>query len=219
MSLFEWVVTICERTGPLCTSPTCEDRQAQLFLCPANCGCKNSLTRLAEKSRVVKDYGLRSGNTELISNTCIVEGEFVAVFEETATMWSQDEVLEFERVAVKQNAIESDVQKFEFFVSGSNPENQCHLHIVPCEDAELVLSMEITSFLRHSLQSQSEWKGVGQYVNHTCYKRHQNVELQFIMVQAMQEDDNGNALTTVKPDVTVVLRKKLEIQPNEFIRY
>jgi len=177
------------------------------------------LTRLAEKSRVVKDYGLRSGNTELISNTCIVEGEFVAVFEETATMWSQDEVLEFERVAVKQNAIESDVQKFEFFVSGSNPENQCHLHIVPCEDAELVLSMEITSSLRHSLQSQSEWKGVGQYVNHTCYKRHQNVELQFIMVQAMQEDDNGNALTTVKPDVTVVLRKKLEIQPNEFIRY
>jgi len=104
-------------------------------------------------------------------------------------------------------------------VSGSNPENQCHLHIVPCEDAELVLSMEITSSLRHSLQSQSEWKGVGQYVNHTCYKRHQNVELQFIMVQAMQEDDNGNALTTVKPDVTVVLRKKLEIQPNEFIRY
>ena len=195
MSLFEWVVTICERTGLLYTSPTCENRQAQLFLCPANCGCKNSLTRLAEKSRVVKDYGLRSGNTELISNTCIVEGEFVAVFEETATMWSQDEVLEFE----KQNAIESDVQKLEFYVSGSNPENQCHLHIVPCEDAELVLSMEITSSLRHSLQSRSEWKGVGQSANHTFCKRHQNVELQFITVQTMQEDDDGNALATVKP--------------------
>ena len=36
----------------------------------------------------------------------------------------------------KQNAIESDVKKFEFYVSGSNPENQCHLHVVPCEDAD-----------------------------------------------------------------------------------
>jgi len=72
-----------------------------------------------------------------------------------ATIWSQDEVREFERVAVKQNAIKSDVQKFVFYVSGSNPENQCHLHVVPCEDAELALSMEITSSLRHSLQSRS----------------------------------------------------------------
>ena len=120
----------------LSTSPTCEDRQAQLLLCPANCGCKNSLPRLAEKFRVVKDFGLRSGNAQI-----------VAVFGETATIWSQDEVREFERVAVKQNAIESDVQKFEFYVSGSNPEIQCHLHVVPYEDAELALSMEITSSL------------------------------------------------------------------------
>ena len=115
------------------------------------------------------------------------------VFGETATIWSQDDVHEFEHVAVKQNAIESDVQKFEFYVSGSNPENQCHLHIVPCEDTELALSMEITSYLRHSLQSRSEWKGVGQSVNHSCCKRHQNVELQFITVQAVQKDDDGNA--------------------------
>ena len=80
----------------------------------------------------------------------------MAVFRETATTWSQDEVREFERVEVKQNAIESDVQKFELYVSGSNLENQCHLHVVPCEDAELALSMEITSSLRHSLQSRSE---------------------------------------------------------------
>ena len=84
------VVSIRERTSPLTTSPTCEERQAQLLLCPANCGCKNSLPRLAEKSRVVKDYGLRSEKTELISNTCIAEGEIVAVFGETATIWSQD---------------------------------------------------------------------------------------------------------------------------------
>jgi len=116
-----------------------------------------SLRRLPENPRVVIDYGLRSGNAELISNTCIAEGEIVAVFGETATicptcldapcrvsvvmvqvfclplvppvfrsrarvwlheLWgstffapllcgsgsSQDEVREFERVAVKQNA-------------------------------------------------------------------------------------------------------------------
>ena len=38
-------------------------------------------------------------------------------------------------------------------------------------------------------------------------------------MQAMQEDDDGNALTTVKPDVAVVLRATHEIQPGEFIRY
>jgi len=144
-------VTTRERTSPLSTSPTCEDRQAQLLLCPANCGCKISLPRFMEKSRVVKDYGLRSGNAELISNTCIAEGEVVVVFGETVTRWSQDEVREFELVAVKQNAIESDVRKFEFYVSGSNPENQCHLHVVPSEDAQLALSMKITSSLPHSL--------------------------------------------------------------------
>ena len=63
-------------------------------------------------------------------------------------------------------------------------------------------------------------------------QRHQNVELQFITVQAVQEDDDGNALTTVKPDdddgnalpivkpdVAAVLRAKREIQPCDFIRY
>jgi len=79
--------------------------------------------------------------------------------------------------------------------------------------------MEITSSLQHSLQSRSEWKGVGQSANHTCCKRHQNVEFQFITLQAMQEDDEGNALTTVKPDVAAVLRAKRQIQPGQFIRY
>jgi len=55
--------------------------------------------------------------------------------------------------------------------------------------------------------------------NHTCCKRHQNVELQFITVQAMQEDEDSNALTTVKPVVAAVLQAKREIQPGEFIRY
>jgi len=159
LPLLGGVVTTRERTSPLSTSPTCEERQAQLLLCPANCGCKNSLPRLAGKSRVVKDFGLRSGNAELISNTRIAEGEIVAVFGETATIWSQDDVREFQRIAAKKNEAERDVQKFQFYVSGSNPENQCHLHIVPCEDAEMALSMKITSSLRHSLQSRSERRG------------------------------------------------------------
>ena len=190
-----------------------------MLLCPIKCGCKNSLLRLAGKSRVVKDYGLRSGNAELISNTYITGGEIVAVFGETAAIWSQDDVCEFKRVAVKQNVSGSDGGKCKFYVGGSNPENQCHLHVVPCKDADLALSMEITPSLRHLLQSRSEWKGVGQFANHTCCKRHQNVELQFITVQTMQEEDDGNALTTVKPDVAAVLRATREIQPGQFFRY
>ena len=94
-------MTTRERTSPLSISPTCEQRPAHLLLCPANCGCKNSLPRLAEKFRVVEDYGLRSGKAELISKTCIAEGEIVAVFREAATIWFQDEVCEFERIAEK----------------------------------------------------------------------------------------------------------------------
>jgi len=98
-----------------------------------NCFCaqRTAVVKIhCRASRVVKDYGIRSGNAELILNTCIAEGEIIAVFEETATIWSQDDVREFERVAVKQIETESDVQKFEFYVNGSNPENQCHLHIL-----------------------------------------------------------------------------------------
>jgi len=35
----------------------------------------------------------------------------------------------------------------------------------------------------------------------------------------MQEDEDSNALTTVKPVVAAVLQAKREIQPGEFIRY
>jgi len=147
MHMLGGAVTIRKHTSPLSASPTCEERQAQLLLCPANCGCKNLLPGLVEISRVVKDYGLRSGNAELISIAFIAEGEIVAVFGETAAIWSQDNVRECKRVAKKQNETESDVPKFQFSVSGSNPETQCHRHIISCEDAELALAMQITSFL------------------------------------------------------------------------
>jgi len=72
------------------------------------------MPRLAKKSRVVKDYGPRNGNAELISNTCIAEGEIVAVFGETATIWAQDDIREFERIATQLNAIESEVRKQDY---------------------------------------------------------------------------------------------------------
>jgi len=46
-----------------------------------------------------------------------------------------------------------------------------------------------------------------------------NRRIQFIKVQAMQEDEDGNELITVKLDVATVLREKREIQHGEFIRY
>jgi len=72
------------------------------------------MPQLSKKSWVVKDYGLRNGSAELISNTCIAEGEIVAVFGDTATIWAQDDLREFERIATQQNAIESEVQKQDY---------------------------------------------------------------------------------------------------------
>ena len=102
----------------------------------------NSLPSLVGKSRIVKDYGLRNGNADLISNTYIAKGEIAAVFGETSTIRAQDDVDEFDRIAIQQNTIEN-AQQFEFYVIGNTPENQCHLHIIPSENAELALSMEI----------------------------------------------------------------------------
>jgi len=209
--------TECESTSPLPTSLTCEQRQTHWLLCPAKCGCKNSLPSLVGKSRVIKDYGLRNGNAEPISNTYIAKGEIAAVFRETSTIWAQDDVREFDRIATQQNTI--NAQQFDIYASGNTPENQCHLRIIPCEDAELALIMGINPSLRHSLQSRAIWKGGGQYAKHTCCEQHQNVELQFITVQAREEDDDSNGLTLGKADVAAVLRAKREIQPEESIRY
>jgi len=68
--------------------------------------------------------------------------------------------------------------------------------------------------------SRSEWKGVSQFSNHTCCKQRQNNETDFITVQTMKYDDDGNTLTTVKPYMAAtVLRAKREIKHGEFLRY
>jgi len=81
-----------DNTSRLPSSPTCEQRQAHWLLCQDKCGCKNSLPNLGEKNRIIKDYGLRNGKVDLISNTYIAEGEIAAVFGETSTVWDQDDV-------------------------------------------------------------------------------------------------------------------------------
>jgi len=145
-------------------------------------------------------------------------GEIAAVSGETSTVWDQDDVDEFDRIATLQNTL-GNAQQFEFYVSGNAPGNQGHFHIIPKEDAKLALSLEINPFLRRLLQNRSMWKGEGQHAKHTCCKRHQNVELQFTTVQTRQEDDLENGLSPDKTDMAAVLRAIRAIQPGESIRY
>jgi len=162
------------------------------------------------KPRIIQDYGLRIGKVDLISNTHIDTGEIAAVFGETSIVWDQEDVDEFDCIATLQNT-GGDVQQFEFNVSGNAPGNQGHFHIIPKEDAELPLSVEINPSLRRSLQNSSIWKGEGQHAKHTCCKRHQNVELQLTTVQTRQEDDVENGLDPGKTDMTAVLRATRKI--------
>jgi len=127
------------------------------------------MPNLGEKTRIIQDYGLRIGKIDLISNAYIAIGEIAAVFGETSTVWDQDNVDEFDRIATLQNTL-GNAQQFDFYVSGNAPENQGHFHIIPKEDAELALSLEINPSLRRSLQNRSIWKGEGQHAKHTCCK-------------------------------------------------
>ena len=45
-------------------------------------------------------------------------------------------------------------------------------------------------------------------IHHTCCEMHENVVVEFITVQEAEEDENGNDLTTAKPEVAVILRAK-----------
>jgi len=108
-------------------------------------------------------------------------GEIAAVFGETSTVWDQDDVDEFDRIATLRNTL-GNAQQFDFYVSRNAPGNQGHFHIIPKEDAKLAQSLEINPSLRRSLQNRSIWKGEGQHAKHTCCKRHQNVELQITTV-------------------------------------
>jgi len=55
-------------------------RQIQHLLCPKKCECKNSLPRLAAKTKVIEEHRIDDGNVELKPKTYIAEHEIVAVF-------------------------------------------------------------------------------------------------------------------------------------------
>jgi len=91
------------------------------------------------KTRILQDYGLHSGISDLISNTHIAMGEVAAIFGETSRVGDQEGVDEFNRIATQRNTI-ANTRQFEFYVSGDVPGNQGHFHIIPKEDEELALS-------------------------------------------------------------------------------
>jgi len=57
------------------------------------------------KTRIIEDYSLRIGKVDLILNTQIAIGEIATVFRETSTVWDQDDVDEFDRIATQQNTM------------------------------------------------------------------------------------------------------------------
>jgi len=98
--------TKLDNTSQLPSSLTCEQRQEHWLLCQDNCWCKNSLPNLGGKTRIIQDYGLRTGIVDLISNTHIAVGEIAAIFGETSTVWDQDDVDEFDRIATHHDTID-----------------------------------------------------------------------------------------------------------------
>jgi len=108
---------------------TCERRQEQWLLCQDTCGCQNSMPNLGSKTRIIQDYGLNSGISDLISNTHIAIGEVAAIFGETSTVGDQQDVDEFDRIATQHNTT-ANARQFEFYVSGDIPGNQGHFHII-----------------------------------------------------------------------------------------
>ena len=125
------VVMTRERSGPLSTSPICENRQAQLLLCPANCSCKISLRKNPGSSRIM------GSEVEMQNSfpTCLLpmaKSSHSSERQRQYGLGTTSVSSKGSKIAEKQNATESHVQKFQFYVSGSNPKNQCHLHVVPC---------------------------------------------------------------------------------------
>jgi len=99
---------------------TCERRQDQWLLCQDICECKNPLTNLGGKTRIIQDYGLNSGISALISNTHIAVEEVAAIFGETSTVGDQDDVDEFDRIATQHNTT-ANTRQFEYYVSRHKP--------------------------------------------------------------------------------------------------
>ena len=90
---------------------------------------------------------------------------------------------------------------------GDNHENKSLTsYLVPEKNAEFALSMKLSRSLAKALCDCSLQSGFGQFANHTCYTMHRNVNIEIVTVQATANDEHSNPITTVKPDVIVMLR-------------
>ena len=79
------------------------------------------------------------------------------------------------------------------------------LHIVPEKDAELALSIKVSSSLTKALRDCSMQSGNGQFANHTCCTMHRDVNIEIVTVQAAADDELSNPIATFKPDVIAIL--------------
>jgi len=88
------------------------------------------------------------------------------------------------------------------------------LYVVQEKDAKSALSIKPAKVLRdRSMQS-----GNSQFANHTCCTMHRNVDIEIVTVQAASDDEHSNPITTVKPDVVVILRADQGIVMGEWIK-
>jgi len=133
----------------------------------------------------------------------------VAVFGKTATLWTSKAVHEFQELV---DATYDDPcgqisrDKFQYKVRGDNPENKSSmLYIVPEKDAESALPMKQSKSLAKALRDRSMQSGNGQFANHTSCTMYRNVNMAIATVQTAADDEHSNPITTVKPDVIVIL--------------
>jgi len=66
--------------------------------------------------------------------------------------------------------------------------------------------MKPSKCVAKALRDRSMQSGNCQFANHTCCTMHRNVNIEIVTVQAAADDVNTNPITTVKPDVVVILR-------------
>ena len=86
------------------------------------------------------------------------------------------------------------------------------------EEAELALTMKPSESLAKALCDCSIQSGNSQFANHTCCTIHRNVNIEIVTVQAAADDEYSNPITTVKPDVIVILRADRGIVMGEWIK-
>jgi len=92
------------------------------------------------------------------------------------------------------------------------------LYIVPEKDDKLALLVKLSKSLAEALRDCSTQSGNSQFAIHTCCTVHRNVSIEIVMVQAGADNQQSNPITTVKPDVIVIIRADWGIVMGEWIK-